>query len=140
MKKTIYALACVLASLAVTQAGERDALETNFRELPMEARRLTGPLFWLHGDANETRERLEGYLEKVAEGGNGCFTAESRPHSDWLGPRWYKDLDICLSHARTTGAHLPVAALVDQFYSQVQKMGGNRWDTSSLLALLERET
>ncbi|MEM7429521.1 MAG: oxidoreductase, partial [Pseudomonadota bacterium] len=38
-----------------------------------------------------------------------------------------------------TGAHLPVAALVDQLYSQVQKMGGNRWDTSSLLALLERE-
>ena len=34
--------------------------------------------------------------------------------------------------------HLPVAALVDQFYSEVQKMGGGRWDTSSLLARLER--
>ena len=35
----------------------------------MEARRLTGPLFWLHGDDNETKERLEFYLDKVAEGG-----------------------------------------------------------------------
>ena len=75
-------------------------LEEQFRELPMEARRLTGPLFWLHGDENETKDRLEEYVEKVAEGGNGCFTAESRPHSDWLGPRWYKDLDICLQKAK----------------------------------------
>jgi len=52
-------------------------LEEQFRELPMEAKRLTGPLFWLHGD--ETRERLEMYLQKVAESGNGCFTAEARP-------------------------------------------------------------
>ena len=50
-------------------------LERQFRELPIEARRLTGPLFWLHGD--ESRERLEMYVAKVAEGGNGCFTAES---------------------------------------------------------------
>ena len=62
------------------------ALEQQFRELPPEARRLTGPLFWLHGD--ESKERLEMYVGKVAEGGNGCFTAESRPHNDWLGPGW----------------------------------------------------
>jgi 3-hydroxyisobutyrate dehydrogenase len=49
-----------------------------------------------------------------------------------------KDLSICLAEARRNGAHLPVAALVDQFYSEVQKMGGGRWDTSSLLARLER--
>ena len=49
-----------------------------------------------------------------------------------------KDLAICLGEARRNGAHLPVAALVDQFYSQVQKMGGGRWDTSSLIALLDR--
>jgi 3-hydroxyisobutyrate dehydrogenase len=49
-----------------------------------------------------------------------------------------KDLEICLSEARRSGAHLPVTALVDQFYSQVQKMGGRRWDTSSLIALLQR--
>ncbi len=75
-------------------------IEKQFRELPMEARRLTGPLFWMHGDANETKERLEMYLGKVAEGGNGCFTAESRPHSDWLGPKWYRDLAICLAAAK----------------------------------------
>lgn len=50
-----------------------------------------------------------------------------------------KDLAICLDTARANGAHLPVAALVDQFYSQIQSMGGERWDTSSLIALLERK-
>jgi 3-hydroxyisobutyrate dehydrogenase len=53
---------------------------------------------------------------------------------DWMR----KDLSICLAEARRNGAHLPVSALVDQFYSEVQKMGGNRWDTSSLIARLER--
>jgi len=49
-----------------------------------------------------------------------------------------KDLSICLAEARRNKAHLPVTALVDQFYSEVEKMGGKRWDTSSLLARLER--
>ena len=49
-----------------------------------------------------------------------------------------KDLGICLGEARRNGAHLPVTALVDQFYSEVQKMGGNRWDSSSLIAVLDR--
>jgi 3-hydroxyisobutyrate dehydrogenase len=53
---------------------------------------------------------------------------------DWMR----KDLAICLDEARRNGAHLPVSALVDQFYSEVQKMGGKRWDTSSLIALLQR--
>jgi 3-hydroxyisobutyrate dehydrogenase len=49
-----------------------------------------------------------------------------------------KDLSICLDTARETGAKLPVTALVDQFYAEVQAMGGRRWDTSSLLARLEK--
>jgi 3-hydroxyisobutyrate dehydrogenase len=49
-----------------------------------------------------------------------------------------KDLSICITEARRNGAHLPVTALVDQFYSEVEKMGGKRWDTSSLLARLQR--
>jgi 3-hydroxyisobutyrate dehydrogenase len=53
---------------------------------------------------------------------------------DWMR----KDLGICFAEARRNGAHLPATALVDQFYSQVQNMGGKRWDTSSLIALLER--
>ncbi|HEU4661156.1 MAG TPA: NAD(P)-dependent oxidoreductase [Pseudolabrys sp.] len=52
---------------------------------------------------------------------------------DWMR----KDLSICLGEARKNGASLPVTALVDQFYAEVQKMGGRRWDTSSLLARLE---
>src|SRR5690606_31253311 len=53
---------------------------------------------------------------------------------DWMR----KDLAICLDEARRNGAHLPVTALVDQFYSEVQAMGGRRWDTSSLIARLGR--
>ncbi|MAR93113.1 MAG: oxidoreductase [Pseudomonadales bacterium] len=53
---------------------------------------------------------------------------------DWMR----KDLAICLAEARNNGAQLPVAALVDQFYAEVQAMGGGRWDTSSLLARLGR--
>jgi 3-hydroxyisobutyrate dehydrogenase-like beta-hydroxyacid dehydrogenase len=53
---------------------------------------------------------------------------------DWMR----KDLAICLEEARHNGATLPVAALVDQFYSDVQGMGGNRWDSSSLIARLEK--
>ena len=49
-----------------------------------------------------------------------------------------KDLSICLSEARRNGASLPVTALVDNFYAEVEKMGGKRWDTSSLLARLQR--
>jgi 3-hydroxyisobutyrate dehydrogenase len=49
-----------------------------------------------------------------------------------------KDLSICLAEARRNGASLPVTAVVDAFYSEVETMGGKRWDTSSLLARLQR--
>ena len=51
---------------------------------------------------------------------------------DWMR----KDRGICLATADETGASLPVTALVDQFYKDVQKMGGGRWDTSSLFKRL----
>jgi len=93
------ALAAVGIASALSAAGASiEALERQFRDLPMDARRLTGPLFWLHGD--ESKDRLEMYVGKVAEGGNGCFTAESRPHSDWLGEGWFRDLAICLEAAK----------------------------------------
>ena len=53
---------------------------------------------------------------------------------DWMR----KDLGICLAEARRNGARLPVAALVDQFYAEVQAAGGRRWDTSSLIHLLTK--
>ena len=53
---------------------------------------------------------------------------------DWMR----KDLGYVLSEARENGAHLPVTALVDQFYSEVQAIGGNRWDTSSLIVPLKK--
>jgi 3-hydroxyisobutyrate dehydrogenase-like beta-hydroxyacid dehydrogenase len=51
---------------------------------------------------------------------------------DWMR----KDLGICLDEADRNGARLPVTAIVDQFYMHVQRKGGNRFDTSSLMALL----
>jgi 3-hydroxyisobutyrate dehydrogenase len=54
---------------------------------------------------------------------------------DWMR----KDLGICLDEARRNGAKLPVTALVDQFYADVQAMGGRRWDSSSLIARLNKE-
>jgi 3-hydroxyisobutyrate dehydrogenase-like beta-hydroxyacid dehydrogenase len=50
-----------------------------------------------------------------------------------------KDFALVFDEARRNGAELPITALVDQFYAEVQAMGGNRWDTSSLIALLERK-
>ena len=54
---------------------------------------------------------------------------------DWMR----KDLGICLTEAKNNNARLPVTALVDQFYAQVQARGGNRWDTSSLIQLLAKD-
>jgi 3-hydroxyisobutyrate dehydrogenase len=54
---------------------------------------------------------------------------------DWMR----KDLGICLAEAKKSGARLPVAALVDQFYGHVQARGGRRWDTSSLMNLLMQD-
>ena len=53
---------------------------------------------------------------------------------DWMR----KDLGLLLDEAKRNGARLPVTALVDQFYADVQQMGGGRWDTSSLIARLEK--
>jgi 3-hydroxyisobutyrate dehydrogenase len=53
---------------------------------------------------------------------------------DWIR----KDFAIIFEETQRSGARLPVTELVDQFYAEIQEMGGGRWDTSSLIALLER--
>ncbi len=89
---------------------------------------------------------IEKVIEVISKGAAGSWQMENRYKTmnqgkydfgfavDWMR----KDLDIVLSEARRNGAALPVTALVDQFYSEVQKLGGKRWDTSSLLARLEK--
>jgi len=89
---------------------------------------------------------VEAVVETISKGAAQSWQMENRYKTmmagkydfgfavDWMR----KDLSICTSEARRNGAHLPVAALVDQFYSEVQKMGGGRWDTSALLARLDR--
>jgi 3-hydroxyisobutyrate dehydrogenase len=89
---------------------------------------------------------IEAVLDVISKGAAGSWQMENRGKTmnqgkfdfgfavDWMR----KDLGICLAEARRNGAHLPVTALVDQFYSEVQTMGGKRWDTSSLIARLDR--
>jgi 3-hydroxyisobutyrate dehydrogenase len=89
---------------------------------------------------------VEAVLEVISKGAAGSWQMENRGKTmnagkfdfgfavDWMR----KDLGIVLDEGRQNGANLPVTALVDQFYSEVQKMGGSRWDTSSLIARLNR--
>jgi 3-hydroxyisobutyrate dehydrogenase len=89
---------------------------------------------------------VEAVIETISKGAAQSWQMENRYKTMNAGKydfgfavNWMrKDLSISLAEARRSGAHLPVAALVDQFYSEVQKMGGGRWDTSSLLARLEK--
>ena len=124
MKSITYHLVrlCVTC-LAVTSVRSAEpsfqVLEKQFRELPMEARRLTGPLFWLHGDKSE--EELKATLKRVAESGNGMFVAESRPHKDWLGEGWYRDLDVCVDFARKNDLKM---IIFDDYWWPSQMMGG----------------
>ncbi|KAB0679746.1 NAD(P)-dependent oxidoreductase [Aureimonas leprariae] len=82
----------------------------------------------------------------ISKGAAGSWQMENRHESMDAGRydfgfavEWMrKDLGICLAEARANGAKLPVTALVDQFYAEVEAMGGRRWDTSSLLARLEK--
>jgi 3-hydroxyisobutyrate dehydrogenase len=89
---------------------------------------------------------VEAVIETISKGAAQSWQMENRYKTMNAGKydfgfavNWMrKDLSICLAEARRSGAHLPVAALVDQFYSEVQKMGGGRWDTSALMARLDR--
>jgi 3-hydroxyisobutyrate dehydrogenase len=83
-------------------------------------------------------------VEVISQGAAGSWQMANRNETmlddhfdhgfavDWMR----KDLGICLSTADEIGASLPITALVDQFYKDVQKMGGGRWDTSSLIKRL----
>jgi 3-hydroxyisobutyrate dehydrogenase len=89
---------------------------------------------------------IEAVVEVISKGAAGSWQMENRHKTmnagkydfgfavDWMR----KDLGIVLAEARRNGANVPVTALVDQFYAEVQTMGGRRWDTSSLLARLNR--
>ncbi len=89
---------------------------------------------------------VDAVLDVISKGAAGSWQMENRGRTMNAGKfdfgfavEWMrKDLGILLAEARRNGAHLPVTALVDQFYSEVESMGGKRWDTSSLIAVLER--
>ncbi len=89
---------------------------------------------------------IEAVLDVISKGAAGSWQMENRGKTmnegkfefgfavDWMR----KDLSIVLAEARRNKAKLPVTALVDQFYAEVQSLGGGRWDTSSLIARLEK--
>ena len=89
---------------------------------------------------------IEAVIEVISKGAAQSWQMENRYKTmnvgkfdfgfavDWMR----KDLSIVLDEARKNGSKLPLTALVDQFYADVQDMGGKRWDTSSLLARLQR--
>jgi 3-hydroxyisobutyrate dehydrogenase len=90
---------------------------------------------------------MEAVVDVISKGAAGSWQMENRYKTmiagefdfgfavDWMR----RDLGICLDEARNNKSQLPVAALVDQFYSRVQAKGGGRWDTSSLIALLDQD-
>lgn len=85
-------------------------------------------------------------VDVISKGAAGSWQMENRGHTmlddefefgfavDWMR----KDLGICLDEANNNGASLPVTSQIDQFYKDVQNMGGNRWDTSSLIRRLRK--
>ncbi|MDA6066108.1 NAD(P)-dependent oxidoreductase [Idiomarina abyssalis] len=85
-------------------------------------------------------------IAAISKGAAGSWQMENRYKTMWdnhyehgFAVDWMrKDLKIALAEADRQGVSLPATALIDQFYADVQKMGGNRWDTSSLLARLEK--
>ncbi len=90
---------------------------------------------------------MEAVIDVISKGAAGSWQMDNRGSTmcegkfdfgfavDWMR----KDLSICLGEAKRNGARLPVTALVDQFYAQVQARGGNRWDTSSLMHLVAND-
>ena len=90
---------------------------------------------------------MEKVIDVISKGAAGSWQMENRGSTMCEGKfdfgfavEWMrKDLGICLEEARRNRARLPVSALVDQFYAQVQARGGSRWDTSSLIHLLAND-
>ena len=90
---------------------------------------------------------MEKVIEVISQGAAQSWQMDNRAKTmcagefdfgfavDWMR----KDLGIALAEAKRNGARLPVTALVDQFYAQVQARGGQRWDTSSLIQLLAKD-
>lgn len=86
-------------------------------------------------------------IDTISKGAAGSWQMDNRWKAMMEGKydfgfavNWMrKDLAIAIDESRKNGAHLPVSALVDQFYSEVQRLGGGRWDTCSLLARLNNQ-
>ena len=89
---------------------------------------------------------IDQVIETISKGAAGSWQMENRARTMAAGEfdfgfavEWMrKDLGICLDEADRLGVSLPVTAMVDQFYQQVVARGGRRWDTSSLVALLQQ--
>jgi 3-hydroxyisobutyrate dehydrogenase len=89
---------------------------------------------------------IEAVVQTISKGAAQSWQMENRYKTmvagkfdfgfavDWMR----KDLAICMAEAKRNGSQLPVTTIVDEYYADIQKMGGSRWDTSSLIARFER--
>ncbi|PPR47463.1 MAG: 2-(hydroxymethyl)glutarate dehydrogenase [Alphaproteobacteria bacterium MarineAlpha5_Bin9] len=94
----------------------------------------------------KSKLNMEKVLKVISRGAAQSWQMENRYRTmldgdfnfgfavDWMR----KDLAICFEEAKKNKAHLPITVIVDKFYSQIQNLGGNRWDTSSLISLLNK--
>ena len=139
-------LAAVAAALSYSPSTISAQLAQLEREAGVPLLVPAGRRVRLTPEAETLVGHVEAVLDVISKGAAGSWQMENRGKTmnqgkfdfgfavDWMR----KDLGILLDEARRNGAKLPVSALVDQFYAEVQAMGGNRWDTSSLVARLER--
>ncbi len=126
----------------------------SIRSQDSDALLRTDGLYWMDGSlclpGPQAHSRLIGAgaasTQSTPARANRAVSASTYAASTRIIDLWVTDFSsypispaaICLNEAKRNGASLPVTALVDNFYAEVQKMGGTRWDTSSLIARLEK--
>ncbi len=115
MKKLLFASVALGAAAGIWAMPATGA----FASPSGKDRENTGPLFWLHG--TETQAQLEHTVARVSESGQGILTAESRPHIDWMGANWWRDLRIVLDACKKHGMKM---MLFDDYWWPSQGMGG----------------
>ena len=162
MHRSMPRLISFLAALAVVLASAHAGVPDSLRRSPTSpsgrggvwvVRDSTPGVVWksatysggVYGSQVVNLLDIEAVIDVISKGGAQSWQMENRAKTMNAGKfdfgfavEWMrKDLGIVLDEARSNGAQMPVTALVDQFYAEVEALGGKRWDTSSLIARLK---